>query len=184
MGAGQPHHDADLGSERNSPHRHADLRWELDSHIMTPTLDGSGTAHIVTPTFDGSWTAALSRRPHDPWPWRKRTSGAGWPAAQPGKTQKTQQKQNPTPKPREGQVHPTARSLTSPSPNVHPIRFLIHTKGTALSHFGKTPPGRPMWKICQAPTPKSKVITADLQQLTSQPTPTYLAGFISRLGIL
>jgi len=41
-----------------------------------------------------------------------------------------------------------------------------------------------MWKICQAPTSNSKVMTPDLQALTTQPARRYLAGFISKLGIL
>jgi hypothetical protein len=41
-----------------------------------------------------------------------------------------------------------------------------------------------MWKICQAPDLNSKVMTPDLEPLTSQTTKRYLACFISRLGIL
>jgi hypothetical protein len=41
-----------------------------------------------------------------------------------------------------------------------------------------------MWKICQEPRQKSKVITPDLQALTRQTTQRILACFIAGFGIL
>jgi hypothetical protein len=50
--------------------------------------------------------------------------------------------------------------------------------------FDQNPPNHQMWKICQPPTPKSKVTTPHSTPLTSQLTQTKLAVFSSGPAIL
>jgi hypothetical protein len=45
-------------------------------------------------------------------------------------------------------------------------------------------PNSKMWKICQEASPKSEVMTVDLSPFTRQLTPSKLALFPPRLGIL
>jgi hypothetical protein len=66
-------------------------------------------------------------------PRRARLIGASIPA------RRKQITPNPKPlKPGEGQVHPTARSLTLSHPPVHTNRLSIHSKVLSLPHFGKS----------------------------------------------